>query len=551
VSRRFIAAAALFHVTVAVLLLSAGRMDLAPRMVNRDGIAPATDSIVYRNEAILLASALRSGGFAAWRQIAAPFHVRLLSLGFALFQSFAGAGILAAEWLNLACYLAIATLTFAIGRETGGVRSGAIAAGTIALWPSFLFHTVQFLKDPLFIAGALLLVFVVVTWLTRTYGRRHAAASAIVMAGAAALLLAIRAQFVVVIVALIAIGATLLVGRQIAARRLLIWNLACALVAVGAALLALAQSTRTYEKVKAYPSPDRGELKSATAGGGVRLPAFAVWSARDAGASLALGKIRERYAVSDRLAGSGIDDDVALHSARDVIANLPRAAAIGLWAPFPNTWLQRGRMVGRVGRITAGAEMAVIYVLELLSVAALILPPRRLPALLLVGFAALGVTALATVVTNVGTLYRFRYPFWILLIVTGISGGEKLARAGLFAGRRRAATVAACLLLVAAGCSRPRQGDALAVRNLTGVSITALYLSPSDATTWQENVLGGDVLRDGDTVAVRLDSRHTPQLWDLRADAGNVRAEWRRLDRRRISAITLSVRQQTAVAELR
>jgi hypothetical protein len=544
-----VAAVALLHVVIVVLVFAAGRMQLAPRFLDGDGIVPGSDSITYQHDARQLAVTLRQAGFGAWRHTAALVHVRLLSLVLALFPALSGYGILAAEPLNLVCYLAVISVTFAIGRETGSTRSGLVAAAMIALWPTFVFHTTQFLKDPLFIAGALALVFIVVTWLTRTYDWRAAAGAGMAMSLAAVMLFLIRAKFVAVIVALIVLGAVLLLARQLVEKRLYLWNAVCALATLAVATLMLSQATRAYEKVKVYPSPDRGEPKSIAAA--TRVPAIVVWRRGADPVSLALGSVRARYIASDRAAASGIDDDVNIESASDLVAYAPRAAEIGLWAPFPNLWFQPGLRSGKGGRLIAGAETFVIYLLELLTIPAVLLRPRRAPALLLLLFALLGVTMLGLVVTNIGTLYRFRYSFWILLIVTGVSGGRKLVRAWRSGeGRRAAAAVVACFALMACSCARPARGD-LIITNLTGTKINALYLSPSDSPDWQENVLGRDVLRDGDTAAIRFRSRVQPPLWDLRVDAGVYRAEWLRLDRTKIAAIALRLGKNGAVAELR
>jgi hypothetical protein len=536
--RRYLAEAALFHVAVVVLLFAAGRMELAPRFINRDGIVPNTDSVAYAQ------SAAQPG---AWRDAAAPVHVRLLSIDFMMFAPWLGHTIVAAEPLNLICYLLVVLLTFALGREVGGPRAGLVAAAAIALWPSFVFHTVQFLKDPLFIAAALALVLIVLTWLTRTYDFRQALGAGAVMIAASSVLLLIRSKFAAVILMLIVLGLALLVVRLLVEKRLLVWNVTCALVALAVVILALANSSRTFEKVK-LSSPVGGQLKSVADG---RTPIRTIVTRSPAAnpVSLALGSVRHRYIVSDRVSRSGVDDDVEIRSARDLIAYLPRAAALGLWAPFPPMWFQSGNLMGRAGRLVAGAEMLVMYACELLAVAALVLRPRRLPALLLVLFALSGVTILGLVVTNIGTLYRFRYSFWIVLIVTAVSGGAKLLR---YIEWRRSASVAvlACATLLIGSCARPI-GDGLFVTNLTGMNIDALYLTPTDAPSWEENVLGQDLLRDGDTVAIHLPSGARSRFWDLRVDSGRHRAEWPRLDRATISHIALRIDRHAAVAEVR
>lgn len=528
--RRLLAAAAVFHVLLTVLLFAAGRMALAPRLIDHDGILTATsDSVTYERDA------LRPG---AWRDPAERFHVRLLSPFFRILAPLRP-GILAAEPLNLLCYLAIIALTFAIARETLDERAGVIAAAIVALWPTFVLHTTQLLKDPLFIAATLAMVLILVTWLTTTYEWTHVIAAGLALIATAALLHVIRRQFGAVVVAAVVFGLALLIARQIGERRLFLRNVACGVIALGAAGLMISQFNRTLEKVKTYPSSVRGESKTAP-GAGKRVEAVVLWVADADRAGAAIGGVRARYNMSDAEARSPIDEDIEIRSAREIVAYLPRAVAIGFWAPFPDMWVTRGLNVGQAGRVLAGAETAVMYVFELLALAAVILPPRRLPAFPLFGIASFGVTALGMVVSNVGTLYRFRYSFWILFIIAGVAGAKKIARS-------RAAAAGALLLLCS--CSPARHADVV-LTNLTGTPVEALYLSPANASTWEENVLGGDVLRDGDTVEIRFDSVAQPRLWDLRAEGGGLHAEWNGLELGRIKRITLRGAKGQAVAEL-
>ncbi|HEX8688145.1 MAG TPA: hypothetical protein VF654_16655, partial [Pyrinomonadaceae bacterium] len=181
--RRLLVAAAVLHVALALGLHWAGRAQLAPGLVDRDGIMGsfAFDSYEYQRGAVRLAEVLRRDGVSAWAAERGPVHVRLISLQFALVGPFLGYGTLSAEPFNLLCYLALVGLALLLGREVGGRRAGLLAAGAVALWPTFLLHTLQLLKDPLFIAGALALVLCVTTWLTRDYGRASAAASGALM----------------------------------------------------------------------------------------------------------------------------------------------------------------------------------------------------------------------------------------------------------------------------------------------------------------------------------------------------------------------------------
>ncbi|HWT00344.1 MAG TPA: hypothetical protein VN256_08860, partial [Pyrinomonadaceae bacterium] len=158
-ARRLLAAAALLHVALAVGLFWAGRAGVAPGLIDRDGIMGsfAFDSYEYQRGAARLAGVLKESGVAAWAAEAGPVHVKLLSIQFALLGPLFGHGTLSAEPLNLLCYLAVVGLTFFLGREVGGARAGRLAGWAVALWPTFLLHTLQLLKDPLFVAAALAL----------------------------------------------------------------------------------------------------------------------------------------------------------------------------------------------------------------------------------------------------------------------------------------------------------------------------------------------------------------------------------------------------------
>lgn len=116
--------------------------------------------------------------------------------------------------------------------------------------------------------------------------------------------------------------------------------------------------------------------------------------------------------------------------------------------------------------------------------------------------------------------------------------------------RRAAAIAVTCLLVTSCARFSSDRGatPALTINNFTGRTIHALYLSPSDAPTWQENVLGHDVLKDGASVVVRLPARG-PRRWDLRVQSEEFHADWLQLDSTRIAAINLRTGKGIAIAE--
>ena len=595
--RRLLAAAAILHVTLAVGLFWAGRARVAPSAVNRDGIVGsfAIDSRYYQRRAARLGEIFKQQGAAAWASARGPLHVKIISILFLLLGPLFGHGTLSAEPFNLLCYVAVVGLALALGREVGGPRAGALAACVAALWPTFLLHTLQLLKDTLFVAAALALVLCVTTWLTRDYGPRGAVLTAALMTVAVLVLQLMRPDFAVVALALTLLGLTLLVVRQLIERRALYWNMACpALVlAAGAFLLLPSLTTRDLHKFKHYPSEQAGQSKS-VAGAGQQFPSAVSYLPRvgsgeeSRGASrvrhegvadraaLKIGSTRYRFAGVYAQSGSNIDSGVRLRGPSDIVRYLPRAFAIGWWAPFPNTWAAAGKSVGAAGRLLAGFETLVMYAFELLALAAVLRPPRRLAALLLLSVTAFGVTLLAVVVPNMGALYRFRYTFWLLLIVLGAKGFWAVrdsfkrgsAGRGELTNRTAAGVALTCLLAVACACSSRAGADVGAgvtadaraggfgfeLINATGSTLQAVHLSPSESEGWEENVLGADKLGDCDSVRISLSPEGREVLWDIKIESADKRfAEWKGLDLRDASRITLivgGVGSPAAVAEV-
>jgi hypothetical protein len=90
--------------------------------------------------------------------------------------------------------------------------------------------------------------------------------------------------------------------------------------------------------------------------------------------------------------------------------------------------------------------------------------------------------------------------------------------------------------------------------NFTGSTLRAVYISPSDSTGWEENILGSGEMNDGDTVDIRFSSEGKAALWDIRVEGADGHyAEWKGLDLHGVSRITLLlnlVREPVVVAEV-
>jgi len=399
--RRAIIAAAILHVLVTAGIFSVGRLGLFPSHFNRDGIGEfARNSNEFRAEANSLADTLTNGNFRSWVDHPATFHVRMYALDFVLMRPLLGTSILAAEPLNLSYYLAILLLTFSLARVMGGQRAALFAAAIVGLWPSLLLHTTQFIRDPLLIAAILTLVVLLTRLLKLEHDWRSAARDGVFGILVCFVIWLCRRDMWLVIIAIIGFAALLLLIRILRERKLLVLNLA--VIALLVAVAITVPRNRPNEKAQIAADWESVVLR--------RNPRLALWGT--------IGRTRQRF-ISESLqkSGSMIDDEVNFFSPTDVIKYVPRALEIGYLAPFPSMWFASGYNVGLAGRLLSGVEMSVTYMLEGLACVFMWRRRRRVDAWLLFLTTTIGSLALGIVVVNLGTLYRMRYPFWILIVI--------------------------------------------------------------------------------------------------------------------------------------
>ena len=77
--------------------------------------------------------------------------------------------------------------------------------------------------------------------------------------------------------------------------------------------------------------------------------------------------------------------------------------------------------------------------------------------------------------------------------------------------------------------------------NATGYDISELYVAPSDSADWQEDVLGQDVLVDGQQANISFSRDTDTCAWDLKvvyADDDSS-AEWRGVDLCALAVVTI------------
>jgi hypothetical protein len=424
------------HLLVVLSLNVVGRLGVFPGISNNGIVAFASDSRVYQLQTRELEATLRQEGIRTWLQTPSPPHVKLYSLSSAVLSPLFGQTMLSVEPLNLFYYLATLLLIFNLGRETYGEKEGLLAAGMFAiLCPSFMLHTTQLLKDPLFIVLALLLVLVSLRWLTRQYTLVEGLVAGAIGGVAAGSLWLVKNSVWWLVLTIIVIGGILSLAQQAHRRSAIKGNLASIALTL---LIALSTSymVTPYWLPKEYWAPYKPKARELSQTAGEPIAATpanesvqtsaqpdaragatqrGLWS-RAAGY---IGHTRAQFIELYPDAGSNLDTQVRFGGAADIVGYVPRAMLIGLCAPFPGMWLRAGENVGRAGRLLSGVETLLMCLIELLALQSLWHRRRQLSAWLLILIALIGVLALGMVVVNVGALYRQRYLFWILFVVVG------------------------------------------------------------------------------------------------------------------------------------
>lgn len=404
--------------SIAVYLV--GRFQLIPTAYDSRGIGLfAVDGGVYQHIASVLADQLSVGDFSGWLRIQSPFHVRLYSLTFLFPGTIVGHNILAVEPLNLAYYLGILALIYRIGTELFDAKAGLLAAVIVAVWPSFLMHSIHLLRDPLAILLMLALIWILVLTLNQPLSWGAAMTKALGGCALLALFWLTRGNMWNLLLLALPLTALLLVWQWLRQREIAYPNIVVLVMLFVAALVIPPKIQNTGF------GPARVASPLVTVGSTSEKQSF--WER--------LGRqVKSRRAAFRIYPGnaSDMDTEVQFDSTGDVLRFLPRATVIGFLAPFPNMWFEDGTN-GRAARILTGVETLVMYALYLAALFCIWKQRRKLSVWLVFLLAAIGMIALGVVVVNAGALFRLRYVFWILMIVLAAEGivlwkGEKSRR---------------------------------------------------------------------------------------------------------------------------
>jgi putative peptidoglycan lipid II flippase len=415
-----IVAAAIWHVSVTLAVFAVGKFQLMPAQIYPSGIGRfASDGVIYQGQVAELGQILKNEGPLAWATWPTQLHVRLYSLPLFLVSRWFAFNILTIEPLNLIYYLGILILVFKLGEGLFDYRAGLMAAGAVALWPTFLIHTTQLLRDPLLVFAVLIVIWTITESLRTGLSWRRGLWLGIAACAAVVVIRITRQPMWYLLMAAVAGAIVLLLFRAVRERHAAAGTALFALLIIAAIIVT--PRFQPYFHNQQDPRIPTTIMQNVDA---LSLPEQI--AARRAGFRI---KIEEGKIVP-ATDGSKIDADVKLNTRSEIIRHLPRAIMVGFFAPFPNLWWQTGKEVGASGRLISGFETLLTYMLECFALFGLWRGRRNLSVWFIFGFVVLGAIALGLVVNNMGALYRLRYPFWTLMVILA-AGGLELVRTRL------------------------------------------------------------------------------------------------------------------------
>jgi hypothetical protein len=126
-------------------------------------------------------------------------------------------------------------------------------------------------------------------------------------------------------------------------------------------------------------------------------------------------------------AGSTVDREIRLLSVPEFIVYLPRALQLGFLSPFPADWVSQAYSLGgNIMRLVAGAEMSGVY-LALLFLPYVFWRWRGRVELWVITAFAMHLLLVCTFATpNIGSLYRLRFGYLMLVVTLGLTGATTI-----------------------------------------------------------------------------------------------------------------------------
>jgi len=142
---------------------------------------------------------------------------------------------------------------------------------------------------------------------------------------------------------------------------------------------------------------------------------------------LKIAVLRHGYFVTPGYDGSSsmVDRNIDLLCVKDFFSYFPRALQLGLFAPFPSEWMGSDQVsLSRIMFNIAACEMLVVYVSLIFLPYTIWLFRTKVEMWLTFSFGGIILLIYSYATPNIGSLYRLRYGFLMLLVALGLVGAS-------------------------------------------------------------------------------------------------------------------------------
>ncbi len=389
------------------------------------------DAIYFHQVAVQIAEAIKEHGWSAWSAwpaVGATGNVSLLAALYVVFGPNPALIIPVNAALHASAGILLLLLGIRIGGERRGFVAGLLAASLFIIFPSSLNWYGQVHKDGYVIAGVLLVFYVWLRSIDRDCGRKGRLYVFMGTCGGL-FLVGFTRPYVLKILAIALLVSWILnvfvmLFRGGLSRKIfgVMIQAVLLVVVIVSCLFIRGQNENAYVEMfnakSVYFSTEiNSEDEQYEWQGGNILPNRIEDLIKTAALTRA-GMIQ--YNILEG-ADSLIDSDVKPNNVLSVLAYLPRALHVGLFAPFPVAWFEKVSIT----RMISVFEMLIWYCFIPGVVLALFRngTPNRWICLL---FAAVFLTVFGFVVPNIGTLYRVRYLYLFIVLLLGAVGWVEL-----------------------------------------------------------------------------------------------------------------------------
>jgi len=412
-----------------------------------NGLLKGLDGLTFHKFAVELSQQIQRDGWSAWEPTP---HGQFVSGVAAIFYVL----IQPAPWSVLpfnALLNATTAICFVLLMETFGLKRSIsfITALPFIFFPSTLLWNSQFHNENYSIPGV---IFIFLGWAT-LLGRSDEALNrfglrSVFLFGVGSYLLGVvRKQIMYGMLLLSLIVAVALFAGWLAAfirKKIELTGLIRKSIRLAIALIAMSTFTlvnigeRNFSKLRGKEFQTRQIYNNPKPLKKVRWN-YTPWLPRAIDDQLqVLADIRRVFVRAWANSGSGIDLDVRFNNAEELFAYVPRSLQISLFSPFPNIWFTEGkRVTGSAFRKAVVPETLFSYIC-LLGLPIFLYKKHNLAPVWVITYFCLGLLVVyAMTIPNVGSLYRFRYPYYMTLICMGFSTWVEMIAARYSPGAAR------------------------------------------------------------------------------------------------------------------